>query len=344
MRERMKTVRPTLILAGLLNCLSVFAGQTPDETIKAMKVADGLEVTLFASEPEIVNPVSMDIDARGRVWITEGANYRSANSTRPEGDRIVILEDTNGDGKADSVKVFAQGTDLLCPLGISVIGNKVYVAQSPKMLVYTIDASGDKPVGPPEVMFSGFSGFNHDHGLHAGMFGPDGRFYFNSGNSGLSGENYNSKGAPVPPEASAEIKNSKGELVTDSTGSHAFPKGKIWRGKDKTSGGYRQGMAFRCNMDGSGFETLGNNFRNNFEVTVDAFGTAWQSDNDDDGNQGVRLNYVMEGGEQCDAVPDSERTGSSFQSAHAGHGSEPLQHWRRFADGHLRLRRRPAPR
>jgi len=59
---------------------------------------------------------------------------------------------------------------------------------------------------------------------------------------------------------------------------------------------YRQGMVFRCNLDGSEFETLGHNFRNNYEVCVDSFGTLWQSDNDDDGNFGVRINYVMEFG------------------------------------------------
>ena len=70
----------------------------------------------------------------------------------------MILEDTDGDGKADSIKVFAQDKAIFCPLGICVMGNKVYVSQSPKMVVYTIDESGDKPVGPPEVLFSGFSG------------------------------------------------------------------------------------------------------------------------------------------------------------------------------------------
>ncbi|HYG77620.1 MAG TPA: PVC-type heme-binding CxxCH protein [Planctomycetota bacterium] len=281
---------------ALLMSMAAHAGMAPDETVNTFKLAEGLEAKLFASEPEIVNPVSMDIDARGRVWIVEGANYRGARNVRPEGDRIVILEDTDKDGKADSIKVFAQDPKIFCPLGICVLGNKVYVAQSPKMLVWTIDASGDKPAGEPEVMFSGFSGVNHDHGLHSGMFGPDGRFYFNSGNDGLSGGNFDR----VPPEmgANAEIKNSKGELLVDSTGSHPFPKGKIWRGQPKQSGqGYKQGMAFRCNLDGSDFEVLGHNFRNNFETTVDSFGNVWQSDNDDDGNQGVRLNYVMEGGD-----------------------------------------------
>src|SRR5205823_5949320 len=75
------------------------------EALKQFTVADGLEVSLFASEPMVRNPTDMDIDERGRVWITEGANYRSSfqkwGLLRPEGDRIVVLEDTDGDGKAD---------------------------------------------------------------------------------------------------------------------------------------------------------------------------------------------------------------------------------------------------
>jgi hypothetical protein len=66
-------------------------------------------------------------------------------------------------------------------------------------------------------------------------------------------------------------------------------------GRDVIANGkpYRQGMVFRCNLDGSDFEVLGYNFRNPYEVAVDSFGTVWQSDNDDDGNQGVRINYIM---------------------------------------------------
>src|SRR5213078_4523880 len=95
-----------------------------------------------------------------------------------------------------------------------------------------------------------------------------------------------------------QLKNGKGEVVIDSTGSEVGAKGTKWRGAPRVSGGphYTNGMAFRCNPDGTGFETLGQNFRNNYEVCSDSFGTAWQSDNDDDGNQGVRINYVMEGG------------------------------------------------
>src|SRR4051794_299141 len=82
------------------------------EDVKNMSVASGLAATLFACEPDVVNPCDMDVDERGRVWITEGANYRSTfqkwGILRPEGDRIVILEDTDGDGTADHTKVFYQ--------------------------------------------------------------------------------------------------------------------------------------------------------------------------------------------------------------------------------------------
>src|SRR6185503_15400647 len=75
------------------------------ESVSKFTVADGLEVSLFASEPMVRNPTDMDIDGRGRVWITEGVNYRSTfqkwGVLEPAGDRIVILEATNGDGVAD---------------------------------------------------------------------------------------------------------------------------------------------------------------------------------------------------------------------------------------------------
>ena len=114
------------------------------EDLKKMTVADGLEVTLFASEPMMVNPCDMDVDARGRVWITEGANYRKWNSppVRPEGDRILIMEDTDGDGAADKSTVFYQGPEINSALGICVLGNKVIVSVSPNVFVFTDENGG----------------------------------------------------------------------------------------------------------------------------------------------------------------------------------------------------------
>jgi hypothetical protein len=88
-----------------------------------MTAATGVEAVLFASEPMVVNPADMDVDERGRVWITEGANYRLAmhkdwGLIRPGGDRIVILEDSNRDGKADKQIVFYQDMTVNTALGM----------------------------------------------------------------------------------------------------------------------------------------------------------------------------------------------------------------------------------
>jgi putative membrane-bound dehydrogenase-like protein len=237
------------------------------EELKNLKAADGLEVSLFASEPMVRNPANMDVDARGRVWVTEGANYRvwqKWGKLRPEGDRIVILEDTDGDGVADKETTFYQGNDINTALGICVLGNKVVVSCSPNVFVFT-DEDGDGKADKKEVLFTGIQGVDNDHGVHAFVFGPDGKLYFNMGN------------------ASHEVHRPDGSLVKDKEGNPVIALGKP----------FRQGMVFRCNLDGSDFEVLGYNFRNPYEVAVDSFGTVWQSDNDDDGNQGVRINYIM---------------------------------------------------
>jgi putative membrane-bound dehydrogenase-like protein len=262
-----------------------------DETAR-MTPADGLQVQLFASEPMVVNLCDMDIDARGRVWVTEGANYRSSfqkwGLLRPEGDRIVIVEDTNGDGAADKAKTFYQDPSINAALGICVLGNKVIVSCSPYIFVLT-DTDGDDVADKRDILFfTHMRSFDHDHSAHAFVFGPDGKLYFNFGNAGVHlaapraelKQNCPLHGL-LPRE---EITNAV--PIVDVDGNRVTDKGKP----------YRQGMVFRCDLDGSNVEVLGHNFRNNYEVAVDSFGTLWQSDNDDDGNRGVRINYVMEHG------------------------------------------------
>jgi putative membrane-bound dehydrogenase-like protein len=239
--------------------------QTPRQTTQGLKAADGMEVTLWAAEPDIVNPTNIDIDARGRVWVLEGVNYRRTlpgmigKDDRPAGDRIVILEDTDGDGKSDKTKVFAQDLSLRTPLGIAVLGDRVMVSQSPDLVVFTKDAQDN--IVKKEVLLTGWRGIDHDHGLHAVTFGPDGRYYFNSGDQGFD--------------------------VTDKGGK---------RFVSSRQGPYYAGTALRMNADGTDFTVLGHNFRNPYELAVDSFGNIWQTDNDDDGNAWVRLNYVLEGG------------------------------------------------
>src|SRR5437773_821682 len=103
-----------VVVMVLLGSRFSLAQVSPEESIKTFKVADGLEATVFAAEPLLVNPCDIDVDARGRVWVCEGANYRqwAKPPLRPAGDRIVILEDTDGDGRADKSTVFYQGHDI----------------------------------------------------------------------------------------------------------------------------------------------------------------------------------------------------------------------------------------
>jgi putative membrane-bound dehydrogenase-like protein len=243
-----------------------------DHALDGIEVTDSrLELTLFASEPMMTNPTNMDIDDRGRIWVTEAYNYRTTlnpkNPTKAEGDRILILEDTDGDGKADKSTVFYQGTDINAALGIAVFGNKIFVSVSPNVFVFT-DENGDDIPDSKEVLFTGVGGEQHDHGMHAFTFGPDGKLYFNYGNEGQG------------------LHKGDGSPILDPLG----------RPVSSETSPYQEGMVFRCDPDGSNVELLGWNFRNNYELAVDSYGRMWQSDNDDDGNRSTRINFVMDYG------------------------------------------------
>lgn len=236
--------------------------------VAGLKVADGLEATLFASEPNLTNPTNIDVDHRGRVWVLEGYNYRPAVNGKSElgmGDRILILEDKDGDGKADITKVFYQGPELNAPLGIWVMGNKVIVSQSPYVWLFT-DTNGDDKSDKKEILFKGIGGVQSDAGIHAFVFGPDGKFYFNYGNAGrqlVDGED-----RPLLDKYERPINFRQ----------------------------YKQGVVFRCDQDFRKVEILAENFHNGFEVAVDSYGTMWQSDQEEPGNGGDRVSYVMENG------------------------------------------------
>ncbi|MCJ7466351.1 MAG: c-type cytochrome [Maribacter sp.] len=280
--------------------LSELEKRKPENALASMQVADSLSLELFASEPMVRNPTNMAIDAKGRIWVCEGTNYRlfanPKNAYEKKGDRILILEDTDGDGQADVSKVFYQGEDINAALGIVVLGDKIIVSVSPNVFVFT-DTNGDDIPDSKEILFSGIDGKDHDHGVHAFTFGADGRLYFNFGNEG--GQLLDKAGDP--------IKDIYGRLVNNS--GHPF----------------RQGMAFRSDLNGANIEVLGFNFRNPYELTVDSYGGLWQSDNDDDGNRGTRINFVMEYGNF--GFKDL-LTGQSWQERRTGWDPEiPKRHW-----------------
>ncbi len=155
----------------------------PDEAARAMVVPDGFRVTLFAAEPDVVQPISFCLDDRGRLFVAEALTY---STWQPTGkDRIVILEDTDGDGKADKRTVFYEGFNYIT--GIEVGFGGVWV-MSPPCLYFVPDRDGDdRPDGPPEVVFDGFGHKESRHNLANGFtWGPDGWLYAGHGRTSPS--------------------------------------------------------------------------------------------------------------------------------------------------------------
>jgi putative membrane-bound dehydrogenase-like protein len=247
---------------------------------------DDLEATVWAESPMLYNPTNMDVDARGRIWVTEAVDYRDFNNKpdqhlhRTNGERVVILQDTDGDGKADKSTVFVEDKDLVSPLGIAVIGNRVIVSAAPNLVVYTDENGDDKP-DKKEILLTGFGGLDHDHSLHSVTAGPDGRWYFNTGNAGPH---------HVVDKSGWHLRS--GSIYTGGTpyntkneGNQRSDDGRVWVG----------GLALRINPDGTGLKVLGHNFRNNYETAVDSYGNLWQNDNDDQ-VIACRTSFLPEGG------------------------------------------------
>jgi putative membrane-bound dehydrogenase-like protein len=286
------------VVFGLQSAAPEPSAATARDSISALEVAPGLAATLVAEAPTITNPTNIDVDARGRIWLLEGFNYRKfkPKPLRAAGDRVVILEDTTGDGVSDKSTVFYQGTDIDAAMGIAVFGNKVYVSAYTKIFVFT-DTNGDDKPDKKEVLFTASGPADHDHSTHAFVFGPDGRLYFNGGNETRS------------------VMDSAGNVIVDRAGYRVETKREP----------YQEGMAFRLEPDATKFEVLAYNFRNPYELALDSYGTVWQTDNDDDGNRSTRLNYVMEGG---NFGYRDEMTGAFWRVRRTNMEPEiPRQHW-----------------
>jgi len=285
MHQKKLTLIMLLLLSLVIHACRQQPGPGEKNPTEALYVPDDLQATLWAESPLLRNPTNMDIDAKGRIWVTEAVNYRDFNNKPdkflhyPKGDEVVILEDRNGDGVADTSKVFVQDTALRSPLGIAVLGNKVIVSCSPSIIVYT-DEDGDDHPDKKEVFLTGFGGLDHDHGLHSVVAGPDGRWYFSVGDAGphivkdhdgwtlRSGSMYTG-GTPY------DTANEPG-LKSDD--------GRVWVG----------GLALRIQPDGKKLAVVAHNFRNAYELALDSYGNMWQSDNDDQ-VQACRTTWLMEG-------------------------------------------------
>lgn len=146
---------------------------------KSFVLAEGMQVNLFASEPMISNPIGMNWDSRGRLWVACSPIYPHIEPGKRHNDKIVILEDHDMDGRADHHTVFAD--DLLIPtsvLPLPTVENAAYVANSTEILLLR-DTDYDAVADSTRVVLSGFGTEDTHHIIHGFHFGHDGMFYFN---------------------------------------------------------------------------------------------------------------------------------------------------------------------
>jgi glucose/arabinose dehydrogenase/lysophospholipase L1-like esterase len=154
---------------------------TGAESVAAIKTGPGLRVELFASEetfPELVNPVQMAFDTKGRLWVACWKNYPHWQPKTPMDDKLLILEDTNGDGRADKRTVFAG--DLNNPTGFEFYGGGVIVAQQPNV-VFLKDTNADDRYDVKEILLHGFDSADTHHAINSFTFDPGGALYMQEG-------------------------------------------------------------------------------------------------------------------------------------------------------------------
>jgi glucose/arabinose dehydrogenase/lysophospholipase L1-like esterase len=160
---------------GVINITS------PQESMKKMTLPEGYEINLFASEvefPELENPVQIAFDAKGRLWVACMPTYPMYLPGTPPNCKILILEDTDGDGKADKKIVFADKLHL--PTGLEVADGGCYVAQQPN-LMFLKDTNGDDVADERTIVLHGFDSADSHHSISAFTFDQGGALYFEEG-------------------------------------------------------------------------------------------------------------------------------------------------------------------
>ncbi len=148
----------------------------PDAELKAFVVPEGFEVNLFAGEPMIQKPVQMNWDAQGRLWVVSSTTYPHIKPGEAAKDQVVVLEDTDGDGKADKSTPFADGLHI--PTALAPGDGGLYVANSTEVL-FLKDKDGDLKADERTILLSGFGTEDTHHLLHTFRWGPEGMLYFN---------------------------------------------------------------------------------------------------------------------------------------------------------------------
>ncbi|MEX2528629.1 MAG: PVC-type heme-binding CxxCH protein [Gemmatimonadota bacterium] len=158
---------------------------SPEESPDYMVLPPGFRVELFAAEPQLVNPIDIAWDERGRAWVIETVDYPNNLVESGAGnDRILILEDTDSDGRADDVSVFAEGLNI--PTSLTLVRDGAIVAQAPHMLLLR-DTNGDGQADSREILFTGWQTFDTHAGPSNLRYGLDNQIWGAVGYSGFEG-------------------------------------------------------------------------------------------------------------------------------------------------------------
>jgi len=242
----------------------------------------GFAATLFAREPLVRHPSALAFDARGRLFVGMGPQFRNPRPETP-GDSIVIVLDTDGDGVADTVKVFATGFN--CIQGLAWHGRDLWVANSPDLTIVR-DLDGDDEADEYVRVYTDLG--NLEHGLHGLNWAPDGKLYMSKGNSkGLTlpgriaprpfRELMGVKAPPDAPDFPPPTTYRKGEYK------HAY--------HDPADDWGRDGGILRCDDGGHNLEIVARGFRNPWDITPDS-GFNWLgTDNDQVGGDRVFMPF-----------------------------------------------------
>jgi putative membrane-bound dehydrogenase-like protein len=162
----------------------------PEEAARTMVVPEGFKVTLFAGEPDVLQPIALALDDRGRVWVAEAHQYPN-RVKGPGRDRIIVLEDTDGDGRHDRRTVVVEGLNYVS--GIEVGFGGLWLMSPPSF--YFIPLRDDRPASAPVVLLDGFGDHANAHNMANNLaWGPDGWLYGTHGRT-----NWSRPGKPGTP-------------------------------------------------------------------------------------------------------------------------------------------------
>jgi putative membrane-bound dehydrogenase-like protein len=152
-----------------------YAGLPGEEAVKAMQLPKGFKATLFAAEPDVKQPIAMALDDRGRIWVAEAYEYPVRAEEGKARDRILIFEDSDGDGRHDKRTVFAEGLNLVSGLEVGFGG--VWVGAAPYLLFIPDRNGDDRPDGEPDILLDGWAWQDTHETLNTFIWGPDGWLY-----------------------------------------------------------------------------------------------------------------------------------------------------------------------